>query len=241
MFAALPLGSVWLSASPVEASIQVKIRSVSAVLKVLSSRDHLSSHWIQMNVAHQFSQVPICLAEDRLVPPLKQMSDLLVLSIVVLTVCGEHAMHNTTDGIVLHLSQEMDMIRHQAVSVEVEGTLGFLVLEKTEKLKIVILRTEDAPPIISAGDDVIESASYFDSRFPCHCPQEYIPDETNVNISCLTPPCPPPPPCAPVGSPLAPTPPGGWRRRSAPRCRQDVSRSNQSMKELSTFLLCLSH
>jgi hypothetical protein len=32
------------------------------------------------------------------------------------------------------------------------------------------LRTEDAPPIIAAGDDVIESASYFDSRFPSHRP-----------------------------------------------------------------------
>jgi hypothetical protein len=141
-----------------------------------------------MNVAHQFPQVAIRLAKDGLVPALKQMSDLLVLSIVILTVTSEQPVHHPTHRIVQHLSQQMHVIGHQAVSVKIEGTLRLLGLEKSEKLKIVIFRTEDAPPIIAAGNDVIEPAGYFNSRFPCpRLVKNILPKNTNVNISRLTP------------------------------------------------------
>ncbi len=97
-----------------------------AVLIVLRSCDHLSPHRIQMDVAHEFSKVAIGLAEDRFVAALKQMTNLLVLSIVILTVTGEQSVHNATDRIAKHLNKEMDVIRHQAIGVEVERPLGFL-------------------------------------------------------------------------------------------------------------------
>jgi hypothetical protein len=50
------------------------------------------------------------------------------------------------------------------------------------------MRAEDAPAIIAACDYVIEPAGYLDSRFPRHGRQQYIQDNSNVNISCLTPP-----------------------------------------------------
>jgi hypothetical protein len=57
-----------------------------AVLKLLGSPDHPSPDWIQVDVSNQFTEIAIGLAEDRLIPPLKQVTDLLVLSIVILTV-----------------------------------------------------------------------------------------------------------------------------------------------------------
>lgn len=56
---------------------------------------------------------------------LKQMTDLLVLSIVIPAVLSEEPVHHATHRIVQHLSQQMDVIGHQAVSVKVEGTFGF--------------------------------------------------------------------------------------------------------------------
>lgn len=106
------------------------------------------------------------------------MPDLVVLSIVILTVSSEQSVHHATERIVEHLSQQMDVIRHQAVSVKVEGTFGFLRREESEEFKIVIFRTEDASPIIAAGDDVLESAGYFDPRFPRHrAPRLYFLDK----------------------------------------------------------------
>jgi hypothetical protein len=67
-----------------------------AVLKLLGSPDHLGPDWIQVDVSNQFAEIAIRLAEDRLVPPLKQVADLLVLSIVILTVTGE-AGHASSD------------------------------------------------------------------------------------------------------------------------------------------------
>ena len=132
-----------------------------------------TASWIQVDVSNQFAEIAIRLAEDRLVPPLKQVADLLVLSIVILTVTGEQAMHHATDPLVQHLRHQMHVIGHQAVSIQVEGSLGFLGLEKSKKLKIVIVGTENAPAIIATGDDVV--ASYFNSRFPHHGAQEQLP------------------------------------------------------------------
>src|SRR5437867_8499038 len=96
--------------------------------------------------------------------------------------------------IVLHLSQQMDVIGHQAVGVEIERTFRFLALEKEQKLKIVIVRSEYTPAIIPASDDVIEPTGYFNSRLASHGSVRISLRCSNVNISSLTPPRRYPPP-----------------------------------------------
>jgi hypothetical protein len=140
-----------------------------------------------MDVAYELSEVPICLAKDPFIPSLKQVANLPILSIVILAVSGQQGLHDLTDRIVLHLSQQMDVIRHQAVRVEIERTLRFLVLERKQKLKIVIVRSEYAPAIIPASDDVVEPTGYFNSRLASHGRVRIFPHCSNVNISCLTP------------------------------------------------------
>ena len=120
------------------------------------------------------------------------MADLPILSIVILAVSGQQGLHDSTDRIVLHLSPQMDVIGHQAVRVEIERTLRFLVLEREQKLRIVIVRSEYAPAIIPASDDVVEPSGYFNSRLASHGSVRIFPRSSNVNISGLTPPSPPP-------------------------------------------------
>jgi hypothetical protein len=73
-----------------------------------------------------------------------------------------------TDRFVLHLRQQMDMIGHQAVGVKLKGPHRFLALEKSKKLKMIIVRAEYAPAIIPASHDVVEPAGYFNSRLASH-------------------------------------------------------------------------
>jgi len=96
------------------------------------------------------------------------VANLLVLSIVKLAVAGQHPLHDSRDRIVAHLDQQMKMVRHEAVSVQIEGQSGFLLLEYFEKSEIVGVGAEDLSAIIAARNDVIEAASQFDAWFPGH-------------------------------------------------------------------------
>ena len=60
------------------------------------------------------------------------------------------------------------MVWHQAISVEMEGKFGFLVLEQARELEVVIVGPENLSTIIPASDYVIEPSSDFDPWFPGH-------------------------------------------------------------------------
>ena len=62
----------------------------------------------------------------------------------------------------------MNVVWHQAISVEIEGKFGFLLLEQAGELEVVIVGPENLSTIIPAGDDVIEPSSDFDPWFPRH-------------------------------------------------------------------------
>ena len=81
-----------------------------------------------MDVPDKLAEISIRLAENRFVASLKEVTDLVVLSIVILTVGGQHSLHDSTDGIVLHLDQQMNVVRHQAIGVKIEGKFRFLAL-----------------------------------------------------------------------------------------------------------------
>ena len=126
------------------------------------------SHRIQVDVAHQCRQVSIRLAEDCFIPPLKQMAHLTILSVVILAVGSQQPMHHAAARVVPHLGQQMNMIRHQAIRMNVKGQFRFLALEQAQKLEMVIGRLEYPLAIIPTRDQVVKPTSYFDSRLPCH-------------------------------------------------------------------------
>jgi hypothetical protein len=62
----------------------------------------------------------------------------------------------------------MNMVWHQAISVEIEGKFGFLLLKQAGELDVIIVGPENLSTIIAASDDVIESPRDFDPWFPGH-------------------------------------------------------------------------
>jgi hypothetical protein len=82
----------------------------------------------------------------------------------------------------------MDVIRHQAVGVEIEGQFGSLLLEDAGESEVIIVRSKDLSAIIPARDDVIEATADFDPGFTRHDGPESIvvADQMSTNSS-LTP------------------------------------------------------
>jgi len=65
------------------------------------------------------------------------------------------------------LSQEPPLTHgFQAISVEIEGKFGFLLLEQAGEFEVIIVGPEDLASIIPASDEVIEPTSDFDPLVP---------------------------------------------------------------------------
>ena len=70
-----------------------------------------------MNVSDKFAQVSIALTKDGLMPPLKNVSYMLVPSIIIAAVSAEDPLHDVADSIRLAFKQQMDVVGHQTVGV----------------------------------------------------------------------------------------------------------------------------
>jgi hypothetical protein len=63
----------------------------------------------------------------------------------------------------LRLDQEMNVVWHQAIGVEIEGKFGFLLLEQDSEPDVIIVGPEDFTTIIPASNQVIERSADFRS------------------------------------------------------------------------------
>ena len=98
-------------------------------------------------------------------------------------------MHDPADPIVLHLDQKMNVVWHQAISIEKEGKFGFLLLEDGGELEVVVVRSEYLSTIIPSRDDVIEPSPDFDPWFSRHGGANAIVGTSQMSTnSSLTPP-----------------------------------------------------
>ncbi|MFY9556861.1 MAG: hypothetical protein WAV47_19280, partial [Blastocatellia bacterium] len=99
---------------------------------------------------------------------------------MVLAVAGQNTLHDAANRIVLHLNQEVHVIGHQAIGVEIEGQLHFLLSENAGESEVVVVRAENLSTIITASDQVIEAPADFDPWFPRHNARDYLPRRSNV-------------------------------------------------------------
>jgi hypothetical protein len=121
-----------------------------------------------MNITHQFRQIPIRLTEDRFVAALQQVPDLAISPIVILAIPGQQPVHDPAYWVLLALDQQVNMVRHETVSIEIERKPSFLRFHQPEQLRIILVRTKDVLPIVATSDYVIEPALDLDSRLARH-------------------------------------------------------------------------
>ena len=71
-----------------------------------------------MEVSYQFEEIGVAIAQDRLVPPLKDMATLLIAAIVILTVGKLQCLHRARERLGSGRQDKMHMIRHEDVRVQ---------------------------------------------------------------------------------------------------------------------------
>ena len=83
-----------------------------------------------MNIANKLAQIFVALTKNGLVPALENVPDLALLPVIVLAVAGQHSLHDPADRFPLPFDQEMKVIRHQAVCIQIKWQLAFLYSEQ---------------------------------------------------------------------------------------------------------------
>jgi hypothetical protein len=121
-----------------------------------------------MNVGDEFGQIPVAVAEDRLVPALEYMSDVFVSAVIPLAVTREDPLHNAPERFPLPLYEQVNVVGHQAVGIEKERYLCLLRSYKTNELLKVVVTVEDGLPIIASIDHMIKSAFDLKPCLACH-------------------------------------------------------------------------
>lgn len=92
-----------------------------------------------MNIADEGAQIHVRLTKDRFVSPLKNVPDFAVFSIVILAVSGQHSKHYPPDRLRLPFDQQVEVVRHQAVCIEIKAELLLLDGEQRNKLPLIIV------------------------------------------------------------------------------------------------------
>lgn len=147
---------------------QPEIFALATVRVIFRLFDHPRPHRIQMDVADKLAHVHFALAEDGFVAALKKMADPAVFAVVILTVSGQHAMHYSPDRVRPAFDQEMNVIRHQAKSVQEERQFILLGGQKREELFVIFASTKYLLPVIPTCDNVVKSTLDLDPCLACH-------------------------------------------------------------------------
>lgn len=121
-----------------------------------------------MNITNKLGEIRVAVTEDRLVSALKYVADVPVAPVVPLAVSRQHTLHYSPDRLLSPLDEQMNVIGHQAVSIDKETCLLFLSCEKREKFQVVFVVVKDILTIVTPRDDVIQTTLDLQPSLPCH-------------------------------------------------------------------------
>ena len=116
------------------------------------------SSGVEMEVAHQFQQVGVAIAENRLVAPLKHVAGLVVSAIVVLAVCELQSLHCPGERMGSGLQQQMDVVGHQDLGMEGDAISAAIALEALQIAGVIFGIMKDRRPLVATDDHMIEGA-----------------------------------------------------------------------------------
>ena len=121
-----------------------------------------------MNIADQADKIGITLTKLRLEASLEQMPYPLIPDVEVLGIAGQQALHDRRSGALIHLDQQMKMVRHQTIGVQLEGMTRLEEPELFQKTPALTIIQEDILLIVASANDVEDRAWEMDSWFSRH-------------------------------------------------------------------------
>jgi hypothetical protein len=130
--------------------------------------DDLCPHRIVVNVFEKGQKVSFAVAKDGFVPALKKVPHGLVPAIIVHSVALVDALEDFGERNILCFDQEMNMVGHEYVRIEVK-MVALLVLGKDfEKFSIIKGVFKYLLLLVASCDYMIKGAFVFNPGFPGH-------------------------------------------------------------------------
>ena len=121
-----------------------------------------------MDIADEFQQIGIFLAQNRFVPVLEQVAHPVVAPIEVYGVTGEQFFHQGRNGNVAGSQQQMEMIWDQGPGEAAGAGFRQKFAQALQKAVIVHLIAKDRLPGDTPADDVVQRAGGVYAGLPGH-------------------------------------------------------------------------
>ena len=145
---------------------------------------YLRPQRVLMDVFQECQQVVVTIAEDCLVSPLKKMADGPIFPIEIRGICLIDALQYLGERNITGFHQQVDVVSHENVGVEMESVAVLVNLEGEEIFLVVGCVLEDLLPLVPAGYDMIERSGVFDAGLARH-DARIAKEADNVNILIL--------------------------------------------------------
>ena len=120
--------------------------------------DQAAPERIQMEVAHQFHQVPFLFDHDGLVPILEEVAGPAVAPVEGPGVAGEEAPHAPGEGAGPGADQEVGVIREQGPGVDGKDAVVGEGREARDEVRLILAIPKDGAPLQAPHRHVVEGA-----------------------------------------------------------------------------------
>lgn len=121
-----------------------------------------------MEIADEFEEIGVSIAENGAIPPLKDMPHFAVPAVVILAVATLEGLHRAGQRRGPGLQQEMHMIPHEDVRVQRDPISATIAFEPVEIRGVIGLVMEDRRALVAADDDMKEGAGKIETWFTSH-------------------------------------------------------------------------
>ena len=121
-----------------------------------------------MDVTDQFQQISLPITQDRLIPALEEVSNAPMPPVVVLRVSKLYPLHDLGQRNLAGLKQQVDMVGHQHVGVELKVVSLSVMLQSLQIDAAVFVVPKDILALVASDDDMVESALKLNPWLACH-------------------------------------------------------------------------
>jgi hypothetical protein len=128
-------------------------------IKLTEIRYQLCAQGIQVDVTHQLQQVCVFLAQNGLVPILKQVPASPVPQVEADNIARQKPLHDIGNGNKPGAEQKMKVIGHQGPCKTAGLTVAQNTAKPIQKIIAVAVVAENLPPIDPSNDDVMQRSS----------------------------------------------------------------------------------
>lgn len=121
-----------------------------------------------MEISDEFEEIGVSIAENGVIPPLKDMPRFAVPAVVVLAIGRLEGLHRAGQRLGAGLQQEMHVIPHQDIRVQCDPISATIAFEPVEIRDVIGLVMEDGGALVAADDDMKEGTWKIEAWFTSH-------------------------------------------------------------------------